>query len=78
MQYGLALQFVPKALQTEAVCKAAVQQYGRALRYVPKALLTVEFCLAAVQVNGWVLQLAPADLQAEVERRLKEKEEALK
>jgi hypothetical protein len=55
-QNGVALQYVPEALRTEAVALAAVQQNGWALQLVPEALRTEAVALAAVQQDGWALE----------------------
>ena len=61
--YGLRLKVVRKNLQTEKICKLAVQQNGYALIYVSYDLQTEEICKLAVQQNGYHLQYVREDLQ---------------
>jgi hypothetical protein len=48
---GYLLKFVPEALKTPEVCRAAVYNGGAALEYVPEALKTAEMCLEAVSLE---------------------------
>ena len=51
---GLALRYIPAAVQTDEMCVAAVTECGHALRYV--AQLTLAIVLAAVRRHGEALQ----------------------
>lgn len=58
-----ALEFVPKLLLTEELCKYLVQTDSFLLEHVPKPLRTPELCRLAVQQEGWALQYVPRALR---------------
>ena len=64
-QHGGALDYVPKALCTEALCTAAVCKNGWVLNYVPEHLRTEAMCLAAVTQSGWAIYHIPEHLRTE-------------
>ena len=53
--YGMALGFVPLALRTDTLCRAAVESAAAALRFVPEALRTPELCSVAVEKDVMLL-----------------------
>jgi hypothetical protein len=50
------LRYVPRYLQTEAVCIAAVSQWGINIQYLPEGAKTEAICLAAVRQCGGALR----------------------
>jgi len=61
---GHTLLYVPKALKTDAVCRAAVEDTGF-LGDVPEAQRTEELCLIAAQIDGDALRYVPGKLMTE-------------
>ena len=62
---GYALEFVPKEMKTEEICKIAVAQNSYALKFVPKEMKTEEICKIAVKQEGTVLKLVPEEMKTE-------------
>ncbi|MCR5260137.1 MAG: hypothetical protein K6E40_18590 [Desulfovibrio sp.] len=60
---GAELEFVPEALRTPDLCRAACEGSGWALEFVPDALKTEEMCLSAVKNNAWALEHVPKGMK---------------
>jgi len=61
---GHMLLYVPDALKTDAVCRAAVEDTGF-LGDVPQARKTEELCLIAAQIDGDALRYVPKRFMTE-------------
>jgi hypothetical protein len=65
-EWPLWLEDVPDYLQTDELCKIAVQQDGCTLEYVYNKLKTEEICKLAVRQNGLALQFMVKDQTDEI------------
>jgi hypothetical protein len=60
-----ALEYVPKKLRTEEMCRIAVARDGLALYSVPEVLRADEMCRIAVAQNGLALEHVPKQLRTD-------------
>jgi hypothetical protein len=63
VQNTMALNFFPKNLRNEVICRIAVGQNGGALRFVPKNLRTMALCMIAVGQDGLAIDWVPEHLR---------------